>query len=320
MYLGHSLLAIAVVGLAGLLLDLDTRRTLLVAALAGAFGFLPDVDMWRTILVFLREGPQGIFPTEEHLFVHSWVVHRTLTHSMIVGVGVAAATGLFTVARERTVSPDRAVANGLLGFAVLALMAFSWRTGGILSFVTMGLFLAAALAVAYTGFERGATPTEVTAAAALGLLTHPLGDLWMGRPPAFLYPLSAEPPIGSVRFSTDRVLHFIVAIGVEVALLWACLLVVAALIDRQLRSFLSPLAVGGLLYAAALGFVLPPTFTEAYQFVTGLFAVSLFVAIAVLWADWRALRRLAVARASVNGVVAFTLALVSYAVAYALLT
>lgn len=319
MYLGHSLLAFAVVGLAGWLLDLDTRRTLLVAAIAGAFGFLPDLDMWRTILVFLREGPRGIFPTEEHLFVHSWVVHRTLTHSMVVGAGVAAATGLFAVARERTVSPDRAVANGLLGLAILVLVAFSWHAGGGPSFVTMGLFLAAALAVAHVGFERGATPTEVTAAAALGLTTHPLGDLWMGRPAAFLYPFAAEPPIGTVRFSTDPVLHFVAAIGVEVALLWTCLLVVAALTDRQLRSFISPLAVGGLLYAAALGVVLPPTFAEAYQFVSGLFALSLLVAIAVVWDDPRGVRRLAVLRASVSGVVAFTLALVGYAVAYALL-
>lgn len=319
MYLGHALLAFAVVGVAGWLVDLDRRRTLLLAALAAAFGFLPDVDMWRTILVFLREGPAGVFPTEEHVFVHSWVVHRTLTHSVVVGCGVVAATGLFVVARERTVAPDRAVANGLLAGAVVVLLAFSWHAGGVVTLVTMALFLAGALAVAHAGVERGATAPEVTAAAAAGLLTHPLGDLWMGRPAAFLYPLSVEPPIGFVRFSTDPVLHFIVAIGVEVALLWACLVVLAALTGRQLRSFLSPLAVGGVLYAAALGVVLPPTFTEAYQFVTGLFALSLAVALAVVWTDRRPVGRRAVARASVSGVVAFTLALVSYAVAYALL-
>lgn len=319
MYLGHSLLAFAVVGLAGWVLDLDARRALLVAVLAGAFGFLPDVDMWRTLLVFLREGPRGVFPTEEHLFVHSWVVHRTLTHSLVVGSVAAAATGLVVLARERSVAPDRAVANGLLAVVVVGLLASSWRAAGVVSLVTMGLFLAAAIAVAHVGFERGARTTEVTAAAGVGFLTHPLGDLWMGRPPAFLYPLSTEPPIGRVRFSTDPVLHFVAAIGVEVALLWACLFVVAMLTDRQLRAFLSPLAAGGLLYAAALGVVLPPTFTEAYQFVTGLFALSLLVVIGVLWTDRRAARGGTVVRASVSGVVAFTLALASYAVAYALL-
>lgn len=318
MYLGHSFLAFAIVGIAGRLLDLEPRRTLLLAALAGAFGFLPDVDMWRTVLVFLREGPRGVFPTEEHVFVHSWVVHRTLTHSVVVGAGVVLATGLFAVVRDRTVAPDRGVAVGLFALATLGLLASSFRAGGAVALATMGLFLGTSVAVASAGFDRGASPGDVTSAAAVGVLSHPLGDLWMGRPAAFLYPISSVPPIGIVRFSRDPVLHFLAAIAVEVGLLWTCILVVAAVAGRRLRPALSPLAAAGLLYAAVLGSVPPPTFAEAYQFAIGLFAASLLVAIAVLWIDRRAERPRPVARASLSAVAAFTLALLSYAVAYAL--
>lgn len=319
MYLGHSFLAFAAVAVAGYRRDVEPGRVLLAAVLAAAFGILPDLDMWRTVLVFLLEGPEGVFPTEEHVFVHSWVVHRTLTHSVVTGACVVVATGLFATARARETVPQRAAASGLLAAVTVGLLAFSLRSADALGFVTTGLFVAAAVAVAHVGVERGATPLQVTAAAAAGILTHPLGDLWMGRPPAFLYPLSGEPPIGIVRFSTDPVVHFLVALGVEVGLLAACVLAVATLTGRRFRAYLSPVAAVGLLYAAALAVVPAPTFAEAYQFVTGLLALSLAVAVAVATFDRPTGRRRLAARALVSGVAAFALALASFGVAYAML-
>lgn len=316
MYLGHSFLAFAVVAAAGHLLGADRRRVLVLALLAAGYGLLPDVDVWRTGYVFLREGPEGVFPTEEHVWRHSWVVHRALTHSVVTGGVAAAAGGLAVLTSGRHSTPARVVAALGVAAAGVGLLAVGATTAGRAGVVTATLFLGGALGLAALGHRHGATAGEVGAAAAVGLLTHPFGDFWMGRPPAFLAPVVADPPLGEMALSSDPVLHFVAAILIEVALLGACIHLVCALYDRRTREYVSPLALAGSGYAAALGTVPDPTFAEAYQFTTGLFLLALTVALIVGRVDPRHQR--VRARALASGVAAFGAGLVAYAVAYAL--
>lgn len=316
MYLGHSFLAFAFVAAAGHLLGADRRRVLVLAGLAAGYGLLPDVDVWRTAYVFLREGPEGVFPTEEHLWRHSWVVHRALTHSVVTGGVAAAASGLAVRTTGRYSTPSRIVATLGVAAATVALLAVGAGSAGRAGVVTVALFLGGALALAATGHRYGATDGGVAAVASVGLLTHPFGDFWMGRPPPFLAPLVAEPPLGEMTLSSDPVLHFVAAVGVEVALLGACLHLVFSLYDRRTLEYVSPLALTGFGYAAVLGRVPDPTFAEAYQFTTGLFLLAATVAVLVGRADPRHQR--VRARAFVTGVAAFGAGLVGYAAAYAL--
>lgn len=315
MYLGHSFLAFAVVVTAGHLLDLDRRRVLVLGGLAAGYGLLPDVDVWRTLYVFLRSGPDDVFPTEQHVWAHSWVVHRALTHSVLTGGTAAIVSGLAVRASGGDSTRARIGAATAIALAAAVLLAFAARSAGTAGLVTVGLFLGGAVGLAVAGSRRGATTGGVAAVAAVGLLAHPFGDLWMGRPPALLAPVVSEPPLGEATLSSDPVLHFLAAVAVELALLGACVHLLCALGGRRVREYLSPLALVGVGYAAVLGRVPPPTFAEAYQFSTGLFGLS--VAVAIL-AGRLGRGDGPLGRGFVTGVAAFALGLAAYAAAYAL--
>jgi hypothetical protein len=315
MYLGHSFLAFGIVATAGYRLEVDRRRVLVLGALAAGYGLLPDVDVLRTVYVFLRAGPEGVFPTEQHLWRHSWVVHRALTHSVVSG-GVAAAVAALVVRTGGRGRPRvRLLTTGGIVVATAGLLAGAYASAGAPGVATLGLFLGGAVALAGVGRRRGATASDVGAAAALGLLTHPFGDFWMGRPPSFLWPVVAGAPLEEVALSADPVLHFVGAVAVEVALLAWCLYLLRLLYGRPTAAYLSPLALVGAGYAAVLGRVPAPTFAEAYQFSTGLFGLAVAVALLV-WGLGRTEGR--AARAFTSGVAAFGLGLAGYAAAYAL--
>ena len=316
MYLGHSFLAFAVVATAGHLLDVERRRVLVLAGLAAGYGLLPDVDVWRTVYVFLREGPDGVFPTEQYVWQHSWVVHRKLTHSVVTGSVAALVSGLAVRAVGEGPRVTRVGAGVGATLATVPLLFLAAASGGRPGLVTMGLYLGGAVGLAVVGARRGATPGAVAAVAGVGLLTHPFGDFWMGRPPAFLWPVVAEPPLGEMFLSADPVLHFVGAVAVEVALLAACVHLGCAITDRDTRTYLSPLAFGGAAAALLLGRVPAPTFAEAYQFVTGAFVISLLVVLLVGLVDREA--PTVRPRALVSGGAAFGIGLVSYATAYVL--
>lgn len=319
MYLGHSFLAFAIVAAVGhRVTDLDRRRVLLLAALAAGYGILPDVDTWRTLYVFLREGPEGVFPMEHYVWQYSWMVHRQLTHSVVTGSAATVVSGLAALSLQRDGDLLRVGSAVALAGAIGGLLFAALHTAGSIGAATMALFLAGAVGLAVTGRARGATALHVTAVAGVGLLTHPFGDFWMGQPPAILAPLVSEPPFDEVFLSSDPVLHYIGAVGVEVALLAVCVHLVCTLTGRDTRAYLSPLALLGLGYAGALGRVPPPTFAEAYQFAGGLFALSVLVVLAVSLFDPREEAAGTRARALFTGVVAFGLGLVAYAAAYAL--
>lgn len=314
MYLGHSFLAFAIVATAGYLLEFDRRRVFVLAALAAGYGLLPDVDMWRTVYVFLREGPDGVFPTEQHLWQHSWVVHRALTHSILTGTLAALASGL--VVRTLTTHSKRLRALTAVGVfaAASGLLWGGHDSAGVTGLATVALFLGGAVGLAFAGHRRGISAVDVFAAACVGLLTHPFGDFWMGRPPAFLAPAVSEPPLGEFFLSADPVLHFLAAVGIEIVLLSACIHLISVLYGRATVEYVSPLSLLGIGALASLGRVPAPTFAEAYQFSGGLFVLAFVVVIAV-----GALHRKTEhghVRAFVSGVAAFGVGLLAYAVGY----
>lgn len=97
MYVGHALIAFVV----GLGLAHATGRTgeraLAVGLVAAAFGLLPDVDLAYTLYAVVELGSLDVFPTTEHVWTESWLVHRTLTHSLVVGAAVVAFAGAVAV-------------------------------------------------------------------------------------------------------------------------------------------------------------------------------------------------------------------------------
>ena len=319
MFVGHAALGFAAVGWAALRLGLPRERALTLGILAGAYAAIPDVDVSYALLGVLSASDADAMLLAETFWRTGNVVHRGVTHSLIVAPVVAAAAALWLSGR-RTGSPGRlALAGGAAALPVAA----AGLTGGPLGAVVAALFCAAAvgLSEAIVRWSPIAVSVRAAFAAALfGLASHPFGDLFTGEPPALLFPLGIEPLDGRVTLSADPTLHLLGAFGVELATLWAALAVYCALAVRPVRGTVRPRAGIGVGYAGAVPLVPPPTLAVSYHFVFSILAVG---ALGVLprprVRDAPRLRRPDAVAAVGTGLAAVTLAWLSYGLAYLLL-
>lgn len=349
MFVGHSLLAFALVaGLAVLSGRVDDQRALRLGVVAGAFAALPDVDMLYA-LVGLAGVDGGVLALATSFWVASTVVHRAVTHSLVVGPAVAVAVGLWTHARRagsdgsptgvdegsaagastaadggrlavgrrwpRRVPFDPTVGDAVLLAIVLALTAAAALASGALGAVVMALFVLGAVALA-EGSRRwlDAGPATVAGLAFAGLFTHPFGDLTTGTPPELLYPMDATLLAGRVTLSADPTLHLLGAFALELATVWVALAVAFHLRDRSLVAAIRPRAVVGVAYAVAAVAVPAPTLELSYPFVFSVLAVGTVGA--TPWPRGRRRRVPSAAVAVVTGLAAVTVALAAYTAVY----
>lgn len=298
MFVGHSLLAFALAAVGAAAVGVRRRRAVAVGAVAGLFAVVPDVDVAYALVGLLRA--DGVFAVPESFWGASTVTHRGATHSLVVAVPAAVTFGLLAD-RWRT---------GLLPAA--ALVALVWTASGPIGAVAVALFLLAG--AASWGFADGLgldAPTTL-AAALVGLLTHPFGDLLTGGPPQLLYPLSEQ--LLTVRAApfADPTLNLLLAFAAELATLWIGLLVLAALLDLRPREHVSVRAGATTPYAFAAVLLPAPTMAVSYHFVFTVLATGLVGATVRPSRQGRS-RPLAMA---LTGLAAVTVAVAAYTVAY----
>ena len=303
MFVGHGVLAFAIVAWLALARDRPGREALALGLLAAAFGTLPDVDMLYAPLGLV--GATGSITGASAAFwdaAHE--VHRAATHSLVVG---AIATGIVAAwQRERAARAGAAVLGAFL-------VAVAWRTGGPVGAVIMLVFVAGAIGLAALARRRRLPPAWIAGAAAVGLLTHPFGDLLTGAPPALLYPFDVPLLEGRVVLAADPTVNLLLAFFVELATLWLGLLVVARLQGWRLRWRVQPRAALGAGYAGVLVAVPAPTIDAAAPFVVSVLAVGLVGATVAV--DGREARRW---QAVATALAAVTVAGVAYLLAYLL--
>jgi membrane-bound metal-dependent hydrolase YbcI (DUF457 family) len=290
-FVGHALLAFALAGLGAHSLGRSRERALLVGAVAGAFAAIPDVDVVYAPVGAL--GASGPLEAASGFWAASTLVHRTITHSIVVGVvaavalalwadalrrranGSAVATGVGRGGRRTATRPSedwrlRAVAALLTALALVALAI----EGGVLGGVVTAAFVLAGLAVA-TAAARAALPaTTVLATALLGFVSHPFGDVFTGTPPAFLYPFDATLLARRVTLSTDPTLQVLGAFGIELAVIWFAAAVYCRLCGRRLRGHVHGRAALGLTYAGVALLIPWPSLDTSYPFVFSVLAVG----------------------------------------------
>ena len=265
MFVGHGLLAFALVVFAGERRNWDRRAVLAVAVLAAVFGTLPDVDVVYAPVGLLL-GADLTTPIES-FWAAGNEVHRGVTHSLVVGAVTAVAA--YLLARER--SSLRAGGVAVLA-GVVALVTL--LSGGLAGVVTLVFALGAIVLVALAG-EYDIPPRHVGGAALVGLLTHPFGDLVTGSPPAMLYPFDVTLVAERVTLSGDTTLHLLGAFWLELAVVWLAVLAYFRLTDRRVTSYLERPAAVGVVYGAA-ALVLPaPTLDVSYHFVYSVLGIGL---------------------------------------------
>jgi membrane-bound metal-dependent hydrolase YbcI (DUF457 family) len=308
MFVGHGLLAFAIVAWAATRQGLDRDRALAVGTLAAAFATIPDVDVLESLLAVVVQ-PVELTDIPEAFWRRSTVVHRTATHSLVTGALVAAAVAGWAAALVTVPTGRRwTLAGASIATVVILVACVWWDTGpgaaGVLA-VAAGL----ALVTATVGVRWGLGVVPIGLAAAVGLLTHPFGDLFAGEPPPLLYPIAASPVPARLTLHPDPTLHVVGAFALELVTVWLAVLVAARLHGVSLRTRVCPRSLIGVGYAGAAVVLPPPTLDSAVVFVTTILGVGILAALAR--SRWRADPWIPVA----TGLAAVSIATVAYTVA-----
>ena len=274
MFVGHGLLAFAVAASVANRRGWPTDRALAVGALAFLFGTLPDVDMVYA-LFGLAAGAEGLFAASDAFWAAASVVHRAVTHSLVLGAAAAVAFAAWRV--RETHSDARTVrASGAVALAALAgILGVVWLASGALAVAIVAVFLVAGLAVVRVARWLDLGPRVVLGTALLGLLSHPFGDLVTGTPPQFLYPADVSLVSSRVVLHPDPTLHLLGAFVVELAAIWLALFALASLRGWQLLPRVRPRAALGVGYAAAVFAIPAPTLQLSWPFVFSVLGVGL---------------------------------------------
>jgi len=300
-FVGHGLLAFAIVALAAERLGWSRETALRLGVVAALFGTLPDVD-----IVYALTGLVGIEPTTTALVDSFWStgnqVHRGVTHSLVVGLVTAAGVALAARPSRSAQSAGNAVIWGLV--------AVVFVISGPLAAVIAAAFAAGAAALVVVAVRADLPPAGVGAAALVGLCLHPFGDLFTGAPPDVLYPFDVTVFADRVLLASDPTLHLLAAFGVELTIVWAALAVYFHLTGRRLRDHVDYRAVPGVGYAGAAVAIPSPTVDVAYQFVFSVLAVGA-LGLAPPPRD-----RIRSWRGATTALAAVTLAAIAYAVGY----
>jgi membrane-bound metal-dependent hydrolase YbcI (DUF457 family) len=307
MMVGHAALAFALAALIATRLDVPAERALLVGAVAGAFAVTPDFDMGYAFVGIVTADTLALSALQDTFWEAGLVVHRGLTHSLVVGGVTALGFGLLA-------HPRLGRAAGAVGLA--GLVATTLALVGPLEAAVMVSFVVAGAAVTAGAVWLGLAPREILGTALVGVLTHPFGDLFTGTAPTLLYPLSGRHLPERVLLFEEPTLHLLGAFGLELATVWAALLVLLWLQGRPLRQHVHHRAVVGVGYATAVLTLPPPTLDVSYQFVFSVLAVgSVGATVDLPLPTFR--ERETQYTVLLTGLAAITLAWASYAIVYA---
>ncbi|MFD1634353.1 metal-dependent hydrolase [Haloplanus ruber] len=313
MFVGHAAVAFAIVAGVAVGRGWTAERALTVGLLAGAFASLPDVDIAYALVGVVSAASGDALTLASAFWSTGNLVHRTVTHSLVLAPPVALVAALAGPSRRAT----RLVAL-TLGVGVVALaLTVSGPLGAV---VTVPFVLGAAaigiLARRYTDLP----PATVFAVGVVGLVSHPFGDLVTGEPPAMLYPFETALVTDRLVLAADPTLHLLAAFGVELATIWAAVAVAGAATGLRPRTAVSPRATLGAGYAASILLIPAPTLDLSYPFVFSVLGVGLVGALPTVrlvgTADRPTVEPPGWLPALLTGLSAITVAWLAYTVAY----
>ncbi|WP_435095233.1 metal-dependent hydrolase [Halarchaeum sp. P4] len=305
MFVGHETFAFALVALLAYRYGVSRERALALGVAAGAFAAVPDVDMAYAPLGLLAVDSTSALAAANAFWSASTVVHRAVTHSLVLAPAAAVTFALAASRRYRM----------LAGVGTLSLVGVTAVVSGGIGAAVMALYCAMGLAVAVVARRyAGLGPRALAGTALVGLLTHPFGDLLTGEPPQFLYPLDQHLLAARPALSTDPTLDLLAAFALELACIWAGVYAYYRVSGTPIRRHLHGRAAAGGAYALAALVITPPTLQVSYHFVFSVVAIGVVGAVQPLQR-----RRPDAETALVTGLAAVTTAGVGYTLAYLLL-
>jgi membrane-bound metal-dependent hydrolase YbcI (DUF457 family) len=300
MFVGHGLVAFALVVLVAQRRGVAPQRALQYGAVAGLFAAVPDVDVVYAPVGLLLSSAGTVGP--DLFWETANVIHRGPTHSLVMGAILAGGAVLW---RSGTVR-RRLLSLSLVALLVGIATVYSGLVGGVVTLV----FAMGGIAVAMFAGRLHVAPRTLAPLALVGLLSHPFGDLFTGSPPPLLYPLDIPVVTELVVLHPDPTLHLLAAFAIELSTVWLAVYAYAHATGESLVRLVHPRASFGVGYAAA-ALVLPaPTLEQSAHFVFSVLALGAIGAPVRPFSegvDWLS--------AVVTGLAAVTVAAVAYALA-----
>jgi membrane-bound metal-dependent hydrolase YbcI (DUF457 family) len=269
MMVGHALLAFGVAALVAQRFW-STERALAFGVIAGVFATIPDVDMTYAVIGLAQAGFGGVWQMTAAFWGSSHLVHRAVTHSLVVAAIAGPAFVLATGSWRR-----KLISGGLLAALVWVALGKSGILGAgvMLVFVIVGTVAAL---VADSRTDLG--PRALLLAVVFGLASHPFGDVFTGSPPQFFYPFDVTLLHSRLALLADPTLNLLAIFGLELVLAWFAVSVYFRLrvgdARRELHEHVHPRAALGIGYALAALVIPAPTLSVSYQFVFSVLAVG----------------------------------------------
>jgi hypothetical protein len=304
MFVGHEFLAFAIAGGVALRLGYGTQTALHAGLIAALAALLPDLDIGYALGTYAVAVAGGAPLGWEPFWGVANATHRVVTHTLPTGIVAALTFGATVAVGRRTAVADPESPRSWLASTLALAGAAVVGTAVLLSGFRAGVSPAAAVVAA--GFlicvgaagwvlaARTDLPTAgTTAAAGVGFLSHPFGDVLLAVPPPLLSPFGPPVLVERVSLAADPTLHLLGALFVELVAVWAGLAVLSRLgSDRigggRLRDAIDRRAGVGVAYAPA-AIVLPrPTIADAH--ILGATIVPLAVVVGA-WAEYASFRR-----------------------------
>lgn len=304
MFVGHALLAFALAVRGARRFSVPRERALRYGVVAALFAAIPDIDVVYAPVGLLARSVETVSP--DVFWETANVIHRGPTHSLVMAGTLAVAVALW-----HTDSPVAKTLSVTLG---ALLVAVAGAVSGVVGGVVVALFVIAGFVVSTLATRRGVATRPLLALAAIGLLSHPFGDLFTGSPPPLLYPLDVTLIAERVLLHPDPTAHLLAAFAVELGAVWLAVWTYANVSGLRLTELINPRATLGVGYAGAALLLPAPTLENAEPFVFSVLAIGVVGAPTQPFSagvDWR--------EVLVTGLSAVTVATVTYALVYALL-
>lgn len=209
--------------------------------------------------------------------------------------------------------------NKFFAALISASAAFAGYTlGNFFSSAVLTVFALAGLLVTTKAMEFPDF-RQFIAVAALGMLSHPFGDVFTGTPPKFFYPLDITLFPERVLIFQNPVFNLLSIFTLEFSLVIAGFVTYANLNQLEFYDKIHPFSFVGIFYAPAALLIPPPTLDVAYQFVFSILGFGLIVALSAFYLldDEEAnLIRYKVVDTGFNLVAAVSMALIGYVLVF----
>ncbi|MFB6091639.1 MAG: metal-dependent hydrolase [Haloquadratum sp.] len=228
MFVGHEFLAFALAAGGAVALGWEDATSLRIGAVAALAALLPDLDVVYAVATYAVAVAEGTPLGWEAFWGVANGVHRVVTHPLpvgLVGTAVFGTAVLAAVAVDDVRLRRRALAAGaaLVSIAGVGVVVGAFRADrGVAAAVVAVAFLACIAGFgALVGRRRDLPPAASTAAVAVGLLSHPFGDVFLAAPPPLLAPFGPRVLADRVVLATDPTLNLLAILFVEVGVVWA---------------------------------------------------------------------------------------------------